>query len=64
MNQEQLKAILELASSKVPLGIYAVRKGPDFYELKNIPFTSRTQLKQARNEYRRQGLKVLCNGLK
>lgn len=64
MTPEQAKEILTLASEKVPFGIYAVRKGIDYYELKNDSFTSRTQLKQARNEYRKRGLKVLCNGLK
>lgn len=62
MDQKQVKALLELASEKVPCGIYAIRKGADYYEMKNAPIT-RTQLKKARNEYRRAGIKVYCNGI-
>lgn len=62
MNREQLQAILELARSKVPSGIYAVRKGLDYYELKNQPMT-KSQMKRVRNEYKARGIKVYCNGL-
>lgn len=62
MTEKQVKALLELASEKVPCGIYAIRKGAGYYEMKNAPMT-RTQLKKARNDYRRAGIKVYCNGL-
>ena len=35
MTDKQVKALLELASEKVPCGIYAIRKGVDYYEMKN-----------------------------
>ena len=63
MTDKQAKALLDLASEKVPMGIYAVRRGVDYYEMRNEPFQSRTKLKQARNDYRRAGIKVYCNGL-
>lgn len=62
MGDRQVKALLELASEKVPCGVYAIRKGPDYYEMKNAPMT-RTQLKRTRNEYRAAGIKVYCNGI-
>lgn len=62
MTDKQVRALLELASEKVPQGIYAIRKGIDYYEMRNEPLT-RTQLKRARNNYRRAGIKVYCNGL-
>ena len=62
MTDKQAKALLDLASEKVPCGIYAIRKGPDYYEMRNEPLT-RTQLKKARNAYRASGIKVYCNGL-
>lgn len=63
MTQEQLQETLKTASCKVPLGIYAIRTGTDYYELKQAPFESKTQLKKTRNEYRRRGMKVFCNGI-
>lgn len=63
MDREQLQEILELAASKVPCGIYAIRKGLDYYELKNQPLT-KSKMKRVRNEYKAQGIKVYCNGLK
>ena len=62
MPEEQAKGLLKLASERVPCGIYAIRKGRDYYELKNHQ-ASRTQLKKLRNEYRRAGIKVYCNGI-
>ena len=62
MDQEQVKEILKLASEHVPCGIYAIRKGLDYYEMMNARMT-RTQLKKARNAYRREGIKVYCNGI-
>jgi hypothetical protein len=63
MSPEQVKGILKLASEKVPFGVYAIRKGADYYELKNSPASSKTELKQVRNKYRRAGMKVYCNGI-
>ena len=62
MTEKQVKALLELASEKVPCGVYASRKGADYYEMKNAPMT-KSQLKKKRNEYRRAGIKVYCNGI-
>ncbi len=62
MTEKQVKDLLELAGEKVPCGIYAIRKGIDYYEMRNEPLT-RTQLKKARNYYRRAGIKVYCNGI-
>lgn len=62
MADRQVKALLELAGEKVPCGIYAVRRGIDYYELRNEPMT-KTQLKKTRNEYRALGIKVYCNGI-
>lgn len=63
MKPEQVKELLKLASEKVPFGIYAIRKGADYYELSNSPASSKTELKKARNKYRRAGIKVYCNGI-
>lgn len=63
MNQEQVKEILKLASEKVPFGVYAIRKGADYYELKNEPAKSKRELKQLRNDCRSIGIKVYCNGI-
>lgn len=62
MTDKQVKALLELASEKVPCGIYAIRKGVDYYEMKNAPMT-KTQLKKKRKECRGAGIKVYCNGI-
>lgn len=62
MTDKQVRALLELASEKVPCGVYAIRKGAEYYEMKNAPMT-RTQLKKTRNDYRRAGIKVYCNGI-
>ena len=62
MTDNQVRGLLDLASEKVPCGIYAIRKGADYYEMRNEPLT-RTQLKKARNAYRSAGMKVYCNGL-
>lgn len=62
MDEKGAKALLELASSKVQRGIYALRKGADYYEIKNHHMT-KSQMKRARNAYRAQGIKVYCNGL-
>ena len=61
MDEEKAEGLLKIASEKVPQGIYAIRKG-DFCELLNKPMTV-TQMKRTRAAYRRQGMKVYCNGL-
>lgn len=63
MTEKQVKGLLELAGEKVPCGVYAIRKGPDYYEMMNQPVESKTQLKRIRNGYRRAGIKVYCNGI-
>ena len=61
MTKTQADSLLELASEKVPRGIYAIGKG-DYLELHNQPM-SRTRMKEARRSYAAQGYKVYCNGL-
>lgn len=55
-------SLLELASEQVPCGIYAVQKKKDYIELRNDKM-SVTQIKKARAAYKRQGIKVFCNGI-
>lgn len=62
MTEQQKNGLLKLASEQVPCGIYAIRKGKDYYELRNEPM-SVTQMKRARRGYKRSGVKVYCNGL-
>lgn len=62
VSRQRMESLLQLASEKVPCGIYAIRKGPDYYELKNHPMT-KTQMKRIRNAYKAQGIKVYCNGI-
>ena len=61
MSQAQVKELLKLASEKVPFGVYAIRKGADYYELMNLPATSKSELKNHRHKLRSQGIKVYCN---
>lgn len=63
MTPEQVKEILKLASEKVPFGVYAIRKGADYYELMNVTASSKSEIKGYRNKLRRQGIKVYCNGI-
>ena len=61
MTEEEARGLLRIASDNVRCGIYAIRKG-NYIELHSDPMT-RTQIKKARNEYRKQGVKVYANGL-
>ena len=61
MTEKEAAGLLQIASEYVSCGIYAIRKGI-YIELRNQPMT-RTQIKKARNEYRKQGVKVYANGL-
>lgn len=63
MNKAQVKEILKLASEKVPFGVYAIRKGADYYELQNLPASSKSEIKDFRKKMRSQGIKVYCNGI-
>ncbi len=63
MSQAQVKELLKLASEKVPFGVYAIRKGADYYELMNLPASSKSEIKHYRNKLRSQGIKVYCNGI-
>ena len=56
-------SLLEYASEKVRMGIYALQKGKDYIELRNDKYASVTQLKRAVRDFRRQGIKVYANGL-
>lgn len=63
MSQAQVKELLKLASEKVPFGVYAIRKGTDYYELMNLSASSKSEIKHYRNKLRSQGIKVYCNGI-
>lgn len=62
MGREQVKGLLDLASEKVPCGVYAIQKGQDYFELKNMPLT-KSKIKQFRAQCRKSGIKVYCNGI-
>lgn len=62
MSQEEAKGLLKVASAYVPLGVYAVRKGADYYELMNQPM-SVSQIKRYKKDCMRQGIKVYANGI-
>ena len=61
MTEKEAEGLLDIASSRVPFGIYALRIG-NHIELRNDRLT-RTQLKKRKQEYRRRGVKVYANGL-
>lgn len=61
MTEREAAGLLEIASEKVPFGIYALRIGTHI-ELRNDRMT-RTQLKKAKQDCRRRGVKVYANGL-
>lgn len=63
MTPQRKDSLLKLASEQVKLGIYAVQKGKDYIELRKDHYASKTQLKKARAELKREGLKAYCNGL-
>lgn len=62
MSREEAGKLLEELSSLVPLGVYAVRKGADYYELMNRPM-SVSQIKRFKKDCMRQGIKVYANGI-
>ena len=61
MSAKEADGLLKVASEQVPNGVYAVRKN-DYLELRNDIYTSITQLKAARREWKRQGFRVYSNG--
>ena len=61
MTPERAQAVLDYASRKADQGVYAV-KHKGYIEIKFIPMT-RTQLKRARREAKRQGVKLYVNGI-
>lgn len=62
MEQKRFQGLLKLASEQVPFGLYAVEK-EDYAELLNLKCTSKSQLKQAKRDWKAQGFKVYANGL-
>lgn len=63
MTEKRKDSLLALASEQVPRGIYAIQKGKDYIELRNDKMSSVTQIKRAKQTYKRAGIKVYCNGL-
>ena len=61
MSRREYKGLLKTAKEQVPLGIYAAGRD-DYAELLCDRCESVTQLKERIREYRKQGLKVHCNG--
>ena len=61
MGRKQYQGLLEIAKEQVPMGIYAAGRD-DYAELLCDRCESVTQLKERIREYRKQGLKVHCNG--
>ena len=60
MNRKQLRGVLKVASSLMPFGIYAVRKG-DVCELRKDKFDNAEELKKAVGAYKEKGFKVYYN---
>lgn len=60
MNRKQLRGVLKAASSFIPFGIYAVRKG-DVCELRKDEFDNADELKNAVGAYKENGFKVYYN---
>lgn len=60
MTEKEAKGLLRTASSFVPSGVYAVRKGGDYYELRNEPMSA-SQVKRFRKDCAKQGIKVYAN---
>ena len=60
MNRKQLRGVLKVASSLMPFGIYAVRKG-DVCELRKDKFDNAEGLKKAVGAYKEKGFKVYYN---
>lgn len=62
MNRKQLRGVLKVASSLMPLGIYAVQKD-DVCELRKDKFDNADELKKAVGAYKEKGFKVYSNGI-
>lgn len=60
MNRKQLKGVLKIASKQVPCGIYAVEKD-DICELKKDKFDNSDSLRNAVQQYKDKGFKVMYN---
>ena len=60
MNRKQLRGVLKAASSLMPFGIYAVRKG-DVCELRKDKFDNAEGLKKAVLAYKEKRFKVYYN---
>lgn len=60
MTRKQLNGVLDIASKKIPFGIYAVEKN-GICELGKDTFDSENELKKAVLEYKNKGFKVFCN---
>lgn len=60
MTREQCEGVLKIASTQVPVGIYAVEKD-DVLELKNERFRNQKQLNVGIVKYHHKGFKVYWN---
>lgn len=60
MNRNQLRGVLEAASSLIPFGIYAVQKD-NVCELRKDEFDNAEELKKAVGAYKENGFKVYYN---
>lgn len=60
MSRKQFDGVLKVASSLMPFGIYAVRKG-DVCELRKDKFDNAEGLKKAVFAYKEKGFKVYYN---
>ena len=61
MGQKEYQGLLQVASERVPFGIYAVEK-KDYAELRCDKCKSMSQLKELTRNYKAQGFKVHANG--
>lgn len=60
MTRAEFSRLLQIASSQVPFGIYAVEKN-GYAELWNRHCKSITQLKRIRRDLRQEGFRVYAN---
>lgn len=61
MSRKEAEGVLKVASEQIPFGIYAVEnKGK--IELLKIHCTSKTELKNKKQLYKKRGFKVYANG--
>lgn len=59
MSSKEAAGLLDLASEQVPKGIYGLRI-KDYLELRNDPMST-SQIKAAKRDYKRRGVKVYAN---